>query len=85
MDTGSNLIGSEHIIIRRAEYPRTLGAVKEQKNRLVFMEESEFHIHYTAKSVMETQWAFGCKKHEVLQQRTFFLYFFLTLKRDGVL
>lgn len=28
---------------------RTLGAVEGQKNRLMFMKESEFHIHYTAK------------------------------------
>jgi len=48
MNTRSDLIGCEHIIIHRAAYPRTLGAVKEQKNLLVFMEESEFHIHYTA-------------------------------------
>jgi hypothetical protein len=55
MNTGSNLIGCEHFIIRRAAYPRTLGAVKGQKNLLVFIEESEFHVHYTVKSVMATQ------------------------------
>jgi len=37
------------MIIRRAAYPRTLGAVKGQKNLLVFMEELVFHSHYTAK------------------------------------
>jgi hypothetical protein len=55
MNTGSNLIRHEHIIISRAAYSRTLGAVKGQKNLLVFREESEFYIHYTAKSVMATQ------------------------------
>jgi hypothetical protein len=55
MNTGSNLIRCEHIIISRAAYPRTLGAVKGQKNLLESMGDSEFHIHYMEENVMATQ------------------------------
>ena len=72
-NTGWALLGWEHIIVSRAAYPRTLGAVKGQNNLLVFMEKSELRIHYTAKSVMAPRRAFG--NQLLLQTKIFPLYF----------